>query len=90
MVLVNSCIKIFRTFSTNPNVPIMKFLNVAEKNDAAKNIAFFLSGGNSTKVLSELFCLYCNNNFFSVKVIQYTTKSMNLIQMFLESQFKWL
>lgn len=28
----------------------MKFLNVAEKNDAAKNIAFFLSGGNNTRV----------------------------------------
>lgn len=32
-----------------PNV-IMKYLNVAEKNDAAKNIAGMLSRGTSTRV----------------------------------------
>lgn len=31
-------------------VPAMKILNVAEKNDAAKNIASHLSGGNSQRV----------------------------------------
>lgn len=29
---------------------VMKVLNVAEKNDVAKNLAFFLSGGNNRKV----------------------------------------
>lgn len=42
-------LKIFRHFCTSNGI-IMKFLNVAEKNDAAKNITFFLSGGNSTRV----------------------------------------
>lgn len=53
MVILTSFIGIVRTFCSNPNGPIMKFLNVAEKNDAAKNISFYLSGGNNTKVLSQ-------------------------------------
>lgn len=30
--------------------PTMKVLNVAEKNDAAKNISYFLSNGHSRRV----------------------------------------
>lgn len=41
------------------NDSIMKVLNVAEKNDAAKNIAGYLSGGNSqrVKVYNLYYCL---------------------------------
>ncbi|XP_049801714.1 DNA topoisomerase 3-alpha isoform X1 [Schistocerca nitens] len=35
--------------SVKSDLPAMKILNVAEKNDAAKNIAYFLSGGHSRK-----------------------------------------
>lgn len=33
----------------------MKILNVAEKNDAAKNIASHLSGGNSQRVRKNIY-----------------------------------
>lgn len=39
-----------RFFCKKPNEEIMKYLNVAEKNDAAKNIAAILSRGASTRV----------------------------------------
>lgn len=39
-----------RFFSNNFKPDIMKYLNVAEKNDAAKNIAAILSRGASTRV----------------------------------------
>lgn len=45
--LTNNTISIVRNKSTNH---IMKVLNVAEKNDAAKNIAGYLSRGNCKKV----------------------------------------
>lgn len=41
---------IIRNFCSHSNGSTMKFLNVAEKNDAAKNITLFLSGNNNTKV----------------------------------------
>ncbi|CAG9863370.1 unnamed protein product [Phyllotreta striolata] len=51
-----SCVSSFKTylykcFSTSPKkpTPIMKYLNVAEKNDAAKNIAQILSRGSSDR-----------------------------------------
>lgn len=40
-----------RYFSNSTTTSIMKYLNVAEKNDAAKNIAAILSQGNSTRVI---------------------------------------
>lgn len=39
-----------RYFCNKPSQEIMKYLNVAEKNDAAKNIAAILSRGASTRV----------------------------------------
>ena len=39
-----------RNFCTNQGKEIMKYLNVAEKNDAAKNIAGLLSRGASSRV----------------------------------------
>ncbi|XP_043503570.1 DNA topoisomerase 3-alpha isoform X1 [Polistes fuscatus] len=45
--LLNNKVSIVRNKSTNHN--IMKVLNVAEKNDAAKNIAGYLSRGNIRK-----------------------------------------
>ena len=36
---------------------VIKVLNVAEKNDAAKNIANLASNGSSTRVRQELFAL---------------------------------
>lgn len=42
---------LFCKFTSQEN---MKILNVAEKNDAAKNIAAFLSGGRAFKVSSHL------------------------------------
>lgn len=53
-------------FSSKPKQEIMKYLNVAEKNDAAKNIAAILSRGASTRVstvktviisVNELYCI---------------------------------
>lgn len=41
---------IFKRYSQNL-ANKMKYLNVAEKNDAAKNIAGFLSRGNSNRVI---------------------------------------
>lgn len=56
VLFIRTCgIQIFRSLCTS-NGTIMKILNVAEKNDAAKNIAFFLSGGNSTKVFNFYIC----------------------------------
>lgn len=52
VLFIRTCSITLRGFCTKTNGTIMKFLNVAEKNDAAKNITFFLSGGNSTKVWS--------------------------------------
>lgn len=37
------------------NAPKMKYLNVAEKNDAAKNIAAQLSNGNSHRVRIRIY-----------------------------------
>lgn len=45
-----------RTFCNNSGT-IMKFLNVAEKNDAAKHISFYLSEGNSSRVSTIIFIL---------------------------------
>lgn len=39
-----------RFFSKSTQSVVMKYLNVAEKNDAAKNIAAILSRGASTRV----------------------------------------
>lgn len=50
----NQSIQIIRKFCTKSNEIKMKILNVAEKNDAAKNISFFLSSGNNTRVNSCL------------------------------------
>lgn len=45
-----------RTFCTRPKPPIsMKFLNVAEKNDAAKTIAGHLSNGTAQRVSERVF-----------------------------------
>lgn len=41
---------LIRTYCEISNDKIMKYLNVAEKNDAAKNIATILSNGNSRRV----------------------------------------
>lgn len=41
----------------NTKAPIMKFLNVAEKNDAAKNIAGFLSRGTARRVIIIIILL---------------------------------
>lgn len=41
---------IIRSYCKNTG-GIMKFLNVAEKNDAAKNIAGFLSRGTARRVI---------------------------------------
>lgn len=40
-------------FFAKDSKPKMKYLCVAEKNDAAKNIASILSHGNSNRVLSK-------------------------------------
>lgn len=50
-----------RCFATNTK-PVMKYLNVAEKNDAAKNISALLSRGNSIRV-SALFVEKVMSNF---------------------------
>lgn len=42
--------KTVRHFASDSKEVIMKYLSVAEKNDAAKNIAAILSSGNSTRV----------------------------------------
>lgn len=41
---------VFRTYCNKATLTTMKYLNVAEKNDAAKNIAAILSNGNSRRV----------------------------------------
>lgn len=43
-----------RFYSSKATFKIMKYLNVAEKNDAAKNIAAILSKGNSNRVGNKL------------------------------------
>uniref|UniRef100_A0A0A9WRY3 DNA topoisomerase n=1 Tax=Lygus hesperus TaxID=30085 RepID=A0A0A9WRY3_LYGHE len=45
-----------KRFCSSAHEPTMKVLNVAEKNDAAKNIALFLSNGNSSR--REGFSVY--------------------------------
>ena len=74
-------LNIRRLYCTQTNASIMKYLNVAEKNDAAKNIAAILSGGASTRVCisQQLEKAYLINQVnSSEKVYQLTTKSMNL------------
>lgn len=39
----------------NSSTTVMKVLNVAEKHDAAKNIAGYLSRGNCKRVIAKLF-----------------------------------
>lgn len=54
---------LIRRFATE--LSAMKVLNVAEKNDVAKNVAFFLSGGNVRTVSIEceriLFSFVCSS-----------------------------
>lgn len=49
-VLLKYDLSSVRFFCKASEKPIMKYLNVAEKNDAAKNIAAILSRGASTRV----------------------------------------
>lgn len=54
-LLRNIILKTTRYLSNNSeNTAIMKYLNVAEKNDAAKNIASILSSGNSNRVIYKI------------------------------------
>lgn len=46
---LKTCLNV-RFYSAANNNNIMKYLNVAEKNDAAKNIAGFLSRGTARRV----------------------------------------
>lgn len=75
-----------RTFCNQSNKVIskMKYLNVAEKNDAAKNIANQLSNGASQRVKSNTFEMAKFIEIFNVsraKVYQNSTKSTSSLQM---------
>lgn len=52
-----------RCYCSKNNKAIMKYLNVAEKNDAAKNIAGFLSRGTARRV-----CCYMYTEFSTAVV----------------------
>lgn len=53
---------VIRTYSKIDNTKVMKYLNVAEKNDAAKNIAAILSNGNSRRVSNSNVILSLTTN----------------------------
>lgn len=71
-----------RFFCKKSAQPIMRYLNVAEKNDAAKNIAAILSRGASTRVSDGIKLIYrANVNFAcSARVFQTTTKSTSSVR----------
>lgn len=52
--------KLVRFYCDRVQPVVMKYLNVAEKNDAAKNIAAILSRGNSNRVSPKT---YLNKTF---------------------------
>lgn len=52
---------ITRSIAKLTEANVMKYLNVAEKNDAAKNIAAILSRGNSNRVQFTLSVYYYFN-----------------------------
>ncbi len=71
-----------RTFSRKLAVAdnyTMKILNVAEKNDAAKNIAGFLSGGNSHRVREKFSLTF---------IILSVSQSLNLYFSFREKDYR--
>lgn len=80
-----------RYFSNNINQPIMKYLNVAEKNDAAKNIASLLSRGNSNRVrLLEHNYILQLINVSREKVYLNSIRYMSLMPLCLEHRLEWL
>lgn len=59
--IVNFCV---RKYSSNILPPIMKYLSVAEKNDAAKTIAGHLSRGTANRVNINLIFLFSTTYLF--------------------------
>lgn len=67
------------------NFNTMKYLNVAEKNDAAKNIALHLSRGTSRRVgylFIYIFHLYDENHIHYIDI--FITILINIFFMFVE------
>ena len=62
----NINIKIIRFYCDTLQPVVMKYLNVAEKNDAAKNIAAILSRGNSNRVSPKIYLnkMFINGNYY--------------------------
>ncbi len=86
--------KPFETSDNNPKMPI-KILNVAEKNDAAKNIADLLSRGSSRRVNQNanatvtLFLLRNLYFFLRERACQSSTKSTNFLILSTEFRRTW-
>lgn len=78
-----------RFCSTRASPIVMRYLNVAEKNDAAKNIAAILSRGASQRVGKHQMESYLIKTYFSVKVFPLTIKFMNLIQLLWDNKLTW-
>lgn len=66
--MIRNSFGIFRKYCSDASVDMIKVLNVAEKNDAAKTIANVMSRGSARKVLfkiffrpGHIFCVICIN-----------------------------
>ena len=55
--MIRNSFGIFRKYCSDASVDMIKVLNVAEKNDAAKTIANVMSRGSARKVLFKIFFL---------------------------------
>ena len=53
--MIRNSFGIFRKYCSDASVDMIKVLNVAEKNDAAKTIANVMSRGSARKVLFKIF-----------------------------------
>lgn len=95
MELLKVALKYFsplRFVSKSTPIGAMKYLNVAEKNDAAKNIAAILSRGASTRVCAQYHLYYisnCDLTSFSERVSHNTIKFMNSMQQYWVNRHKW-
>lgn len=98
-VVLRSFSSLTNNQTTRPsNGETMKVLNVAEKNDAAKNIASILGRGNCRRVstftaINDFFIICTNNknvnNAYRERGIQFTTKSMNLVVQYGTKTARW-
>lgn len=75
---------------STPSV-VMKYLNVAEKNDAAKNIAAILSRGASTRVSALYYHYIVNVNLilYSERVFHNSIRFMNSMRQYWANRHKW-